>query len=94
MKNEIEKQFNYPLDIKIDKFGCVKFGAQDPIKIGHYLLSINGQQVFLDRMDGKKLKIKDLKGASDVSEYLDTASNYPLTLKFGKQQLGTNDKVI
>ncbi len=34
-----------------------------------------------------------MKGASDVLEYLDTQSNYPLTLKFGKQTLSTNDKV-
>jgi hypothetical protein len=44
-------------------------------------------------MDKNKLKMEDMKGASDVLEYLDTQSNYPLTLKFGKQTLSTNDKV-
>ena len=45
-------------------------------------------------MDKNKLKMEDMKGAaSDVLEYLDTQSNYPLMLKFGKQTLSTNDKV-
>jgi len=46
-------------------------------------------------MDKNKLKMEDMKGAaSDVLEYLDTQSNYPLMLKFGKQTLSTNDKLV
>lgn len=49
--------------------------------------------MFLDKMDSNKLKIDELKGASDVLEYLENGANYPVLLKFGKQQLSTNDKV-
>ena len=94
IRNEFEKTFNYPLEIKLDKYGCVKFGAHDQIKLGHHLLSVNGQQVYLDKMDKNKLKIDDLKGSSDLLEYLNESNNYPLALKFGKQQLSTNDKLV
>ena len=93
-KNEVEKIFAYPLEIKIDKVGCIKFGAKDPIKIGHTLLAVNGQQVFLDKGDQNKLKINDMKGASDLFQFLEDQSNYPVQLKFGKQMLTTNDKLI
>ena len=94
VRNESEKTYTYPLEIKVDKFGSVKFGARDPVKIGHTLMSINGQPVFLDKMDKNKLKIDDLKGANDVLEFLDNQANYPLTLKFGKPPLNTNDKLV
>ena len=94
VRNESEKTFTYPLEVKLDKFGSVKFGARDPVKVGHTLMAINGQPVYLDKMDKNKLKIEELKGAKDVLEFLDNAANYPLTLKFGKPALNTNDKLV
>lgn len=94
VKNESERTFNYPLEIKLDKLGNVKFGARDPVKIGHSLLSINGQQVFLDKNDKNKLKLEEMKGANDVLEYLENSANFPCLLKFGKPQLRTNDKLV
>ena len=94
VRNESETTFNYPLDIIIDKLGNVKFGARDSIKIGHSLLSVNGSQVYSDKMDKNRLKINDLKGAGDLIEYLDIKENYPLKLKFGKKALTTNDKLV
>lgn len=94
VRNESETTFNYPLDIIIDKLGNVKFGARDSIKIGHVLLSINGDQVYSDKMDKNRLKMNDLKGAGDVIEYLEIKDNYPLKLKFGKKALTTNDKLV
>jgi trafficking protein particle complex subunit 4 len=93
IKNESEKTFGYPLDIKLDKIGCVKFGARDSIKLGHNLLAVNNQPVYLDKFDNK-LKMDDMKGASDLFEYLDNQANYPLQLRFGKPQLNTNDKLV
>jgi len=93
-RSEVEKTFNYPLDIKLDQNGCVKFGARDQIKIGHSLLSVNGQAVYLDKMDKNKLKVDDLKGAEDLLEFLKIESNFPCLLKFGKQVLNTNDKLV
>lgn len=77
VRNEFEKMFNYPLDIKLDKYGCVKFGAHDPIKIGHHLLALNSQAVYLDKMDKNRLKMEDMKGSSDILEYL---GNYLLEM--------------
>lgn len=94
VKVESEKTYNYPLEIKLDKLGQVKFGARDPIKIGHSLISINGQQVYLDKMDKNRLKMDDMKGANDVLEYLENPANFPCQLKFGKPQLTTNDKLV
>ena len=94
MRNEFEKSFTYPLEVKLDKYGCVKFGARDPLRLGHNLLAVNGQAVFLDKQDQNKLKIEDLRGAADVLEYLGEASNFPVQLKFGKAPLSTNDKLV
>lgn len=94
IKIECEKTFNYPLEIKLDKYGCVKFGARDQIKIGHSLLAVNGQPVFLEKMEKNKLKIEDLKGANDLLEYLENPKNFPCQLRFGKQPLSTNDKLV
>jgi hypothetical protein len=92
--NENDKVFTYPLDIKLDKYGSVRFGARDPIKIGHNLLAINGKPVYLDKVDQNKLKMDDLKGADDVLEYLEKSDNFPCTLKFGKSPLSINDKLV
>lgn len=92
LKIESERTFKYPLEIKLDRLGCVKFGARDPIKVGHILISIDGQDVYFDKTDKNRLKIKDLN--KDVFEYLENSSNYPLQLKFGKASLSTNDKLV
>lgn len=94
VKIESERSFSYPLEIKLDKLGCVKFGARDPIKIGHVLISINGQDVYFDKMEKNRLKIKEMNGAEDVFDYLNNSSNYPVQLKFGKAPLSTNDKLV
>jgi hypothetical protein len=94
VKNEFERSYAYPLELKLDKTGTVKFGAKDPVRIGHTLIAVNGQQVFLDKTDNNKLKIDDLKGASDLFEYFENPANFPCVLKLGKQQLRTNDKLV
>ena len=91
---ENEKTYTYPLEIKLDKLGNVKFGARDPIKIGHSLLAVNGQAVFLEKMEKNKLKIEDMKGANDLHEFLEDPKNFPCQLRFGKQPLSTNDKLV
>ena len=94
IRNEVEKAFTYPLEIKLDKVGCVSFGARDPVKIGHNLLAINGQPVYLEKMEKNKLKIDELRGADDVHAYLNDPANFPCQLRFGKPSLSTNDKLV
>jgi hypothetical protein len=94
VKNEFERSYAYPLELKLDRTGAVKFGAKDPVRIGHSLISVSGQAVFMDKTDKNKLRIKDLKGADDLFEYLENPANFPCVLKLGKQQLSTNDKLV
>lgn len=95
VKNETDRMFNYPLDIKLDKFASVKFGGRDHnVKIGHILMSVNGHKVFYDKMDKNRVKIDDPKGIVELFEFLDKPENFPVQLKFGKPQLNTNDKLV
>ena len=94
LRNESELSFDYPLDIVIDKLGNVKFGARDTVKIGHSLISINGNSVYSDKMDKNKLKMDSQGNTEDVIEYLKVKENFPLKLKFGKKSLTTNDKLV
>ena len=96
-KPKYTPQFNHflnRLEVKLDKIGTVKFGARDPVKIGHTLLAVNGQPVYLEKMEKNKLKIDDLKGANDLHEYLENSANFPCQLRFGKPSLTTNDKLV
>jgi hypothetical protein len=95
VRNEFERLYTYPLELKLDKTGTVQFGAKDPVKIGHILMSVNGRSVFMDKNEKNKLKIDDLKGSGDdLQQFLDNPANFPCTLKLGKQQLKTNDKLV
>jgi hypothetical protein len=88
---EIERNFSYPLDLKIDENGIVRFGARDGIRIGQQLLAIGGQTVFKDRIDNK---LKQKGSNEDVFDYLGNPSNYPVQLRFGRLPLSTNDKIV
>lgn len=87
---EIDKEFDYPFNIKIDKYGCVILGSNDgTIRIGHLLLSINNELVFNDRIS-KKLRTDKI---NDIEDHIKNKENYPLKLKFGKNALSANDKL-
>lgn len=85
-KNEIERQFNYPLDIKLqqeNKRIVIGFGQKDGIKPGHVLLAVNGVQVIDNKLDDDR----------DVFDVLDNKENYPLNLKFGRPKMTTNERI-
>ncbi len=92
-RTEIDRTFGFPLDLKIDENGFVRFGARDSIRIGHQLLAIGGQAVFKDRIDNQ-LKFSKSGKNEEVFEYLNNQANYPVQLRFGRQQLSTNDKIV
>lgn len=86
-KVEIEKTWNYPLDIQLteqNKRIFVSFGQRDGVTVGHILLAINGIQLNGVIMDDGK----------EVMTYLADKSNFPLVLKFGKPKLSTNEKIF
>lgn len=86
-KIEVEKSFTYPLDIQIaeqNKKIVVAFGQRDGIQNGHTLLAVNGVLV-----NGTALE-----DGRNVHDLLANESNYPLSLKFGRPKLSTNEKIF
>lgn len=109
-KVETEKTFSYPLDLQLsldNKKVVVAFGQRDNINgmiylmfyvllchvyilkwlefaVGHVLLSINGMPV-ID---------KQTEDGRDVFEILEKKENYPLSLKFGRPKMTTNEKIF
>jgi hypothetical protein len=92
VRTEVERVLTYPLDIKIDDNGYVRFGARDGIRIGHSILGVNGQPVTKDK--NNKLKFDNKGFSEDVIEFLKISTNYPVNLKFGKPPLTLNDKFV
>ncbi|XP_020282079.1 trafficking protein particle complex subunit 4 [Pseudomyrmex gracilis] len=86
-KIEIEKSFNFPLDIKLsyeNKKVVVAFGQRDGINVGHVLTSVNGVAV----------TGRELENGKDVLEMLEQSGNFPLTLKFSRAKMTTNEKIF
>ncbi|XP_014214860.1 trafficking protein particle complex subunit 4 [Copidosoma floridanum] len=86
-KVEVEKPFNFPLDIKLsyeNKKIVVSFGQRDGIHVGHVLSAVNGLPV----------TGKELDDGRDVLEMLEKSENFPITLKFSRSKMTTNEKIF
>jgi len=86
-KVENERSFNYPLDIKLtyeNKKIVVSFGQRDGINVGHVLTAVNGNPVVG----------RELEDSRDVLDMLEEPKNFPLTLKFGRSKMTTNEKIF
>ncbi|XP_014488381.1 PREDICTED: trafficking protein particle complex subunit 4 [Dinoponera quadriceps] len=86
-KIEIEKSFNYPLDIKLNyenKKVIVAFGQRDGINVGHVLTAVSGMAV----------TGRELEDGRDVLEMLGQSENFPITLKFSRAKMTTNEKIF
>ncbi|XP_015117331.1 trafficking protein particle complex subunit 4 [Diachasma alloeum] len=86
-KIEHERVFNYPLDIKLiyeNKKVVVAFGQRDGINVGHVLMSVNGAP----------LAGTLLEDGRDVLEVLEDPQNFPITLKFSRAKMTTNEKIF
>ncbi|XP_015186098.1 PREDICTED: trafficking protein particle complex subunit 4 [Polistes dominula] len=86
-KIENEKTFNYPLDIKLNyenKKIVVSFGQKDGINVGHMLTAVNGSPVIGN----------ELEDGRDVLELLNKQENFPITLKFSRAKMTTNEKIF
>ncbi|XP_060016534.1 trafficking protein particle complex subunit 4 isoform X1 [Lagenorhynchus albirostris] len=84
---EAEKTFSYPLDLLLklhDDRVLVAFGQRDGIRVGHAVLAINGVDVSGKyTADGK-----------EVLEYLGNPANYPVSIRFGRPRLTSNEKLM
>ncbi|XP_043487458.1 trafficking protein particle complex subunit 4 [Polistes fuscatus] len=86
-KVENERTFNYPLDIKLNyenKKIVVSFGQRDGINVGHMLTAVNGSPVIGN----------ELEDGRDVLEMLNQQENFPITLKFSRAKMTTNEKIF
>ncbi|CAG9822635.1 unnamed protein product [Phaedon cochleariae] len=86
-KVETEKKYAYPLDIKLrveNKKIVVEFGQRDGVNVGHVLYAVNGVQVTGQQMDD----------GQDALEFLGKKENFPVTLKFGRPKMTTNEKIF
>ncbi|NWQ79590.1 TPPC4 protein, partial [Columbina picui] len=84
---DTEKTFGFPLDLVLrlhDERVVVAFGQRDGIRVGHAVLAINGAEVN-GRLtaDGK-----------DVLEFLGNPANYPVSIRFGRHRLSSNEKLM
>ncbi|CAI9584314.1 unnamed protein product [Staurois parvus] len=86
-RSETEKTFSFPLDFVLkvhDERVLVSFGQRDNIRVGHSVLSINGIDVNgRYTADGK-----------EVLDFLGNPSNYPLSIRFGRPRLTSNEKLM
>ncbi|XP_013775182.1 trafficking protein particle complex subunit 4-like [Limulus polyphemus] len=86
-KIEVEKTFSYPLEISLDyqnKKVTVVFGQRDGIRVGHTVLAVNGNPV-----NGRQLE-----DGQDIFEILKNEENFPISIKFGRPKLNTNEKIV
>ncbi|XP_058519779.1 trafficking protein particle complex subunit 4 isoform X1 [Ochotona princeps] len=84
---EAEKTFSYPLDLLLklhDERVLVAFGQRDGIRVGHAVLAINGADV-----NGKYTA-----DGKEVLEYLGNPANYPVSIRFGRPRLTSNEKLM
>lgn len=85
-KQEVEKLFNFPLDIQLveqNKRIIVGFGQRDGISIGNTLLAVNGIPVIGTVLEDGR----------EVTTLLSSGASFPLSLRFGKPKLSTNEKI-
>ncbi|XP_064099193.1 trafficking protein particle complex subunit 4-like [Macrobrachium nipponense] len=84
---EQEKTFSYPLEVKLDVQNrniVVAYGQRDGIKVGHTLVAVNGLKVTGTQMDDGRHALK----------VLEDENNYPISLKFARPKLTTNEKIF
>ncbi|TGZ53805.1 trafficking protein particle complex subunit 4-like protein Trs23 [Temnothorax americanus] len=86
-KIEVEKSFNFPLNIKLNyenKKVVVAFGQKDGIHVGHILTAVNGNAI----------TGRELEDGRDILEMLEQPENFPITLKFSRAKMTTNEKIF
>merc|ERR1712193_121448 len=85
--SEVEVVLKFPLGLtlkEIDDKLMITFGEKEGIKVGHSIISINGET-----LNGKVLP----SGVSAL-QYLSDESNYPITLRTGKPKPNTNERIM
>lgn len=92
-RNEVEKTFSFPLEFVLDFIDdrlVVRFGEADGIRVGHAVLGVNGVAVTGRVIQGDGGERPD----QDVLEFLNNSANYPVSIKFGRPPLRTNERIM
>lgn len=92
-RNEIEKTFSYPLEFVLDFVDdrlTVRFGESDGIRVGYSVLAVNGLLVTGRTIQGDGQQRPD----QEVLEFLNSSTNYPVSIKFGRPPLRTNERIM
>lgn len=87
---EVEKTYGFPLDISLKTYDgkvVVSFGQKDGVKVGHTVLSVNGEVA-----DGRLLKNDNC--VRDILDVINDSENYPIAIKFGRAKLSSNEKIM
>lgn len=88
-KVEVEKTFSFPLDITLTYHNLLKrvvvaFGQRDGVCVGHAVLAVNGIPVIG----------RELEDGRDVLDVIGKEENYPISIKFGRPKLTTNERIV
>uniref|UniRef100_L7M539 Trafficking protein particle complex subunit n=1 Tax=Rhipicephalus pulchellus TaxID=72859 RepID=L7M539_RHIPC len=86
---EVEKTFSYPLDMTLSYQNVLKrvvvvFGQRDGVCVGHAVMAVNGVTV-----NGRLLE-----DGRDVEAVVADEANYPLSIRFGRPRLTTNERIV
>ncbi|KAL8173439.1 UNVERIFIED_CONTAM: Trafficking protein particle complex subunit 4 [Gekko kuhli] len=86
-RTESEKTFGFPLELVLrphDERVLVAFGQRDGVRVGHAVLAVNGLEVNgRFTADGR-----------DVLDFLSSAANFPVAIRFGRPRLSSNEKLM
>lgn len=106
-KIETEKVFNYPIDLKLDidpKKVSVAFGQKDGINGGCYFCSLKSVNYLINfsfavghvltSINGVQVNGGTLEDGRNVKDVIENAEEYPLTLKFTRPKMTTNEKIF
>ena len=86
-ENEVEVVLKYPLGLtlkEVDDKLMIAFGEKEGVKVGHHIISINGET----------LVGKSMPTGVPALQYLAEEGNYPVTLRTGKPKPNTNERIM
>ncbi|KFD55277.1 hypothetical protein M514_03918, partial [Trichuris suis] len=96
---DVEISFNYPIDLKlemIDNRPTVVFGEKNGVQVGYVVIECNGCPLAPGgRIDSAVDDDSSAKtNSTKLLDYLADEANYPVSLKFWRPTLSTNEKII
>jgi len=96
-QSEVELTFlQPPIDFRlevIDNRPTVVFGQRDGVRVGYVITHCNNESVAAG-VGGGGIRDPNMKTARQLLDDINDSTKYPLTLKFARPPLSTNEKII